>query len=155
MKKLLIILFLSFHHFFIFAVVEDSKLTTFEYTKKIKEKLDGLKDLEAKVYFSDIDKFRIEIEQFLDHKTRVCRGEFSTIILKENKEIKKTKLSKEEKKLCFKELKAIYITYLNHMYVARKNYMDYEHEKRLNELLVIRDKAILELGKKSFFYSKR
>lgn len=127
--------------------------TTFEYTKRIHKQIEEVRSLTADDYASKIDQYREDIENFIEHKKRVCNGEFSTIVLGEKKiseEIeeasKKThKLGQEEKKLCFREMKALQVTFVNNMYLARKNYLEDLHKKRIKELGDARDKALRSL----------
>lgn len=124
--------------------------TPFEYTKRIHDELNAIKTLDPKVYFSKIDVYRSHLEKYIEHKKRVCDGEFSTIILSGKEEGDKSKpsrkLSKEERQLCFRELKALQITYINNMYVARKGYLDHLHQKRIQELQDSKDSAIKSLN---------
>jgi hypothetical protein len=54
-------------------------------------------------------------------------------------------LSREERKLCFRELKALQVTFINNMYSARKRYLDFLHAKRVEELEQAREKSIKSL----------
>lgn len=119
--------------------------TTFEYTKKIQKEIEEVKDLTSENFFKKIDKYRINIEKYFEHKKRVCNGEFSTIIISgesEKAQTKSNKLSSEERKLCFREMKALQTTYINYTFLARKRYLDYLHEKRIAELMEARKDAI-------------
>lgn len=122
---------------------------TFEYTKKITLGLNKLKNLAADNYFQKVDDFRAELEKYFDHKKRVCEGEFSTVILSGNVESKQNKkplkLSKEERKLCFRELKALQVTFINNLYIARKRYLSFLHTKRIEELEKARGESIKSL----------
>ncbi|MEI8347504.1 MAG: hypothetical protein WCG27_08550, partial [Pseudomonadota bacterium] len=95
------------------------------------------------------DGLRISVEKYIDHKKRVCNGEFSTIILNEAGEEQSTKpekaLSPEERKLCFREMKAMQISYINNMFSARKRYLDFLHALRIEELTKVRDRTIKSL----------
>jgi site-specific DNA-cytosine methylase len=119
--------------------------STFEYTKKIQKEIEEVKDLPADKFFKNIDRYRESIEKYFEHKKRVCNGEFSTIILTEgaeSKTAKTNKLSVEERKLCFREMKALQTTYINYMFLARKRYLDFLHERRIAELMEARKEAI-------------
>jgi hypothetical protein len=119
--------------------------STFEYTKKIQKEIEEVKQLSADKFFKNIDRYRESIEKYFDHKKRVCNGEFSTIILTEGVESKNTKVNKlsiEERKLCFREMKALQTTYINYMFLARKRYLDFLHERRIAELMEARKQAI-------------
>lgn len=120
--------------------------STFEYTQNIRAKLETIKNLSPKNYFKEVDKYRAAIEKYIEHKKMVCNGEFSTIILSEDQKPvlskKRKKLSKEERGLCFREMKALQITFVNNMFIARKGYLDYLHKLRIEELTGDREKTI-------------
>ncbi|MCF8058812.1 MAG: hypothetical protein K9K67_05930 [Bacteriovoracaceae bacterium] len=121
----------------------------FDYTKKVHSSLKDLKSLGATEYFKEIDNYRSDLEKYFDQKKRVCEGEFSTVILngvsKNEKENKPLKLKPEERKLCFRELKALQLTFINNMYVARKRYLEYLHGQRIKELDISREQAVKSL----------
>jgi hypothetical protein len=121
----------------------------FDYTKKVHSSLKELKDLGPTKYFKEIDNYRSDLEKYFDQKKRVCEGEFSTVILngvsQNEKENKPLKLKPEERKLCFRELKALQLTFINNMYVARKRYLEYLHGERIKELESARENAVKSL----------
>ena len=127
------------------------------YNKEINESLVRLKSVKAEDYFKDIDTFRTDLEKYFDHKKRVCEGEFSTIILgksdKNKLENHKVKLSKDERKLCFREIKALQVTFVNNMFIARKRHLEHLHTKRMDELSKAREASIKSL--RSSFDRKR
>lgn len=129
----------------------DVEANIFDYTKKVHQALKKLKDLPGESYFKEIDNYRSELEKYFDQKKRVCEGEFSTVILtgvpQEDKKntAKPVKLKPEERKLCFRELKALQLTFINNMYQARKRYLTFLHDKRLEELDLSREKAVKSL----------
>jgi len=134
------------------AFAEKEELTTFEYTKQINMKLEDLKNLAADKYRLKVDQSRELIELYIDHKKRACRGEFSTVVLnggeassRKNLTPSRRKLSTKEKKLCFREMKAIQTTYINNMFQARKRFLEYLHQKRIGELSKARELALQEL----------
>ena len=92
----------------------------------------------------------------IEHKKRVCRGEFSTVILAEgvlpakSKEEKPlNKLSRKEREVCFREMKSIQLSFIENMFGARKRYLDFLHQLRLKELDKAHKQALEEL-KSSF-----
>jgi len=128
---------------------EESPATenTPDYTQRIRQIIDEVKDLGTEMYVNKVDGYRQVIEKYIDHKKRVCNGEFSTIVLSDqgedggsNKAV--ARLSGEERKLCFREMKALQIAYINNMFVARKRYLDYLHVQRIDELTKARDQSI-------------
>lgn len=140
---------------------ESIDLTSAEASKSIRKLLKDIKELTPAEYTEQISEYRETFEKYTEHKKGVCSGEFSTIILdEEGKESDDTKgkLSKEEKKLCFKELKALQINYINNMFQVRKRYLEYLHQLRMQELKEIRQKAIGQINqsyKKKTKRSKR
>lgn len=121
----------------------------FEYTKVIHESLKKLKDVAPENYVIEVDNYRKDLEKYFDQKKRVCEGEFSTVIfdgIKDGDEEKKpVKLKPEERKLCFRELKALQLTFINNMFVARKKYLEFLHKERLKDLEVARENAVKSL----------
>ncbi len=130
---------------------ESSETNIYDYTKKVHQALKELKVLPPEDYFKNVDGYRDELEKYFDQKKRVCEGEFSTVILtgapQENdaNASKPVKLKPEERKLCFRELKALQLTFINNMYMARKRYLEYLHQKRLKELDDSRESAVKSL----------
>ena len=149
--KLILLFLLSFS-----VSAQNEGETPFEYTKRIHQELEAIKTLNPGEYFSKIDVYRTHLEKYIDHKKRVCEGEFSTIILSGNSQgdspKPSRKLTTEERKLCFRELKALQITYINNMFIARKKYLDNLHNKRIDELQSAKDNAIKNLNSS---FSKR
>jgi hypothetical protein len=122
----------------------------------IHDSLVELKSLKPEEFDKKIDDYRNAIEKYIETKKRVCNGEFTTIILsdsaaKPDQEAKK--LTKEEKQLCFNELKAIYKTYINHLFLVRTRFIEFLNEKRIKELAVIRDATLKSID--STFNRKR
>lgn len=125
-------------------------------SKEIHEKLVELKNLKPEEFDKKIDDYRNSIEKYIEKKKRVCNGEFTTIILSEKKQEsgdQSKKLSKEEKQLCFNELKAIYKTYINHLFLVRTRFLEFLNEKRIKELASIRDETLKSID--STFNRKR
>ena len=129
------------------------EVSPLEYSRNFKEQLDEVKDLAPEEFLQSIDSYRESLEKYIEHKKRVCNGEFSTIILgvedneKKLKKKKRNKLSREERTLCFRELKGFQVTLVNNVYVARKRFLNYLHQKRIEELEATRIKTIDNLQK--------
>ncbi len=153
MRFLIILLF----PFVLSAQVEAIKATAPKTASSvIHASLIELKNLKAEDFDKKIDDYRNGIEKYIEKKKRVCNGEFTTIILsdslaKPDQEAKK--LTKEEKQLCFNELKAIYKTYINHLFLVRTRFVEYLNEKRIKELALIRDATLKSID--STFNRKR
>ncbi len=137
---------------FIFSIqlgfAQVSSTSPFEYTQKIRERLSQLEGLTSDQYLLQIEGFRTDMERYFDHKKRVCNGEFSTVILSESgsrTNEQNNRLTADEKKLCFRELKAMQSTYLNNLYTARERYLDELHKNRKADLQKARERALQEL----------
>ncbi len=134
---------------FICCIQTQAQETSFEYTKRIQKELTILEKLSPDLYISKINFYRTNLEKYFEHKKRVCHGEFSTVVLEGIETARssgsvqsKNKLSKEERKLCFREMKALQVTFINNMFLARKRFLDDLHTKRLKELSKAREEAI-------------
>ena len=128
--------------------------TSFEYTKEIHTKISELTRVQPSSYQARVYELKSELERFFSHKKKVCNGEFSSVILTDSlEEGGSNKLTKEEKELCFRELKALQTTFINNLFIARKNYLQWGHDKNLSDLNEERVKAILSL-KESFAKKK-
>ena len=132
--------------------------STFEYTKRMYKEVEELKNIMPDIFPREVDRFRDQMERYIFHKKRVCNGEFSTFALAPNEAIIDTvdagphmqrKLNPEEKKLCFKELKAFQVTYINNLFTTRRRYLEYLHELRTRELDQAREEALNSI-KRSF-----
>lgn len=123
---------------------EGAQKTMFEVSREIQSDVEALAKLVPDKYFQTIDGVREKIEKYIDNKKRVCNGEFSTVIIQNSAEQSAPphKLSRDEKRLCFRELKAFQVTFINNMYLARKNYLDYLHKERLEDLAKAREEAV-------------
>lgn len=135
------------------AVINDAITysSTFEYTSKIRDEIESINNLAPENFFKKVDVYRSNLEKYFLQKKKVCNGEFSTFILSEGKvrsdmpTSQARKLSREERQLCFREMKALQITYINNMFLARKKYLDFLHERRIAELMEAREKTIKSL----------
>ena len=90
------------------------------------------------------------LDRYFDNKKKVCNGEYSTMVLGDVGELGKTadegrKLSKDERKVCFREMKNLQVNYINAIYEARRKYVLWLQEKQLDELGKVRDEAIKRL----------
>ncbi|MBL6989745.1 MAG: hypothetical protein ISR65_08200 [Bacteriovoracaceae bacterium] len=131
----------------------------FGVSTKIDDELEIIKQLPPSEYYQKIDSYRTSVEKYIEHKKRVCNGEFSTQILKDsrasdsdddtdNDTLEKSptqtkhKLSAAERKLCFREMKTIQITFINNIFLARTKYLNYQHKLRLQKLEKEKDETI-------------
>lgn len=144
------VILLSLLTFFSFqASAQDAQLSSaFEYTQRVRQEIDQLKDLSPDNFLTEVDKVRTSMERYFDHKKRVCKGEFSTVILSVagERSTEANRLTADEKKLCFREMRALQTTYINNMYSARKRYLENLHTLRMKDLEASREKALQELS---------
>ncbi len=121
--------------------------SAFEYTKEIHVKINELSKVQPTSYQSRVYELKTELGKFFSFKKKVCNGEFSSVILSDSPSVtSSSKLSKEEKELCFRELKALQTSFINNLFLARKNYLQWGHDRNLKELNDEREKAILSLN---------
>ena len=120
--------------------------SVFEYTRRISETIDSIDQIKLENFSSRIEEISATLEKYFEYKKGVCRGEFSTIIFKESEDSKTNyKLTKKEQLLCFRELKALQVKYINKIFKIRKAYLDFMHEKRISELKKVREEALDEV----------
>ena len=131
---------------------EDNIVT---YTQNISQVINDLKNLPPENYANEVDNIRSSIDRFIKFKKGVCQGEFSAIIINEQDETRdfttrnsKKKLSKEERKLCYRELKGIQVQFIQNMFFARKKYLIYLHDQQLKDLEISKEQAIQRLNVK-------
>lgn len=120
-----------------FAVTDGEELV------RIGGKLAEIKNLPAEDYFSKVDGYRSEMQKYFKRKTLVCKGEFSTTVL--NAEGSEHSLSKEEQRICIKQMTALQTRFINNMFTARKRYLQYIHKKRIRELEDLHRQSLKEL----------
>ena len=107
-------------------------------------------------YPSRIDEYREKMQKYIERKKRICRGEFSKIILAEQAgEEGERKLSPDEKKLCFEELKKKQKDFINNMYNLRKKYLISLHKNRLKQLEEDKTTLLKSLDQKPSKKSKK
>lgn len=136
------------------SFAQDDMTSSFEYTERVRQRLVQLRELEASQYLSTIDSFRQEMERYFDHKKRVCEGDFSALILSESRSEERSRpMSKEERQLCYNELKALHTTYINGLFQARERFLIDLHDRRLKDLQASREEALKNL--ESSFGQKR
>ncbi len=127
----------------------------FNFSNELKSELDQLRKIGPEEFPTKIETIRNTMILFIQVKARVCSGEFTTAVLEDTLNVPGpkssgpplTKLSKEQKQLCYGELKAFQTTYINYLFEARKRYLDYLHNQRLGELFKTRDKILQDLQK--------
>jgi len=134
MKIIILFLYFSFN-----ASASPSKLAPPPSEIKhdiVKNDLLKIKNLSPDEYISKIDKYRESIERFVGYKKRVCNGEFSSLVIKDSETLvgKRKRLSREERSLCFRELKGMQKNFIDNVFFARAKYMEYLHETQMKDL---------------------
>jgi len=120
--------------------------STFEYTRNMYKKVESISSLKPDEFEMKINDIRAEIDRYVEHKKGVCQGDISTVII--GGEVSKNnefKLNKSEQELCYRELKALQITYINNLFNARKKYLDFLHVERVKQLGAVREEALKQL----------
>ena len=144
MKKHLFLTLLYISSMTIFA---KAKKSSFEYTTEIHKKISDIKIVSPDNFIAELEDLKADLENFFDHKRKVCNGEFSSLILvaSSSKDGGGNKLSAQERNLCFRELKALQSTYINNLFIARKRFLSWSFEKSIKNLDSERAKAIKSL----------
>lgn len=144
MKKIALLLTLFLSSQVIFA---QAKKSSFEYTTEIHTKISKIKVVAPENFIGELEDLKVDLENFFDHKRKVCNGEFSSLILvaSASKDGGGNKLSDQERSLCFRELKALQTTYVNNLFLARKRFLTWSFEKNIKNLYSEREKAIKSL----------
>ena len=125
--------------------LEESRLKA---EKAIKE----IEILSAADHLSKMPELRRQVLDYIENKKKVCLGEFSSMVLNAEEGAatsaeSKNKLTKDEQKLCLKELKELQARFIQNVFLARKNYLDQVHKDRIQELDELKTKALVDLDK--------
>ncbi|MFG1492635.1 hypothetical protein ACRXCV_04785 [Halobacteriovorax sp. GFR7] len=117
-----------------------------EMSKVMYAKIEEVKNIPPKDYVTRTQVIRKEIDKYIDLKKGVCSGDYSTFVL-DHKDIESSqhKLTKIEKDLCYRELRAFQVTYINNLFIAKKNYLNHLHDERLKKLEEIREETLRSL----------
>lgn len=130
-----------------FAQVPES--TPVSEAQEIQTRIRAMESLKPEDYTQNVESLRVELDRYFENKKRVCNGEYSTMVLGDVSESVRTeetrKLSKEERKVCFREMKNLQVSYINAVYEARRKYTLWLQEKQLEELAKVRDEAVKRL----------
>tara|TARA_R110000868_G_scaffold304021_3_gene564507 strand:+ start:2402 stop:2863 length:462 start_codon:yes stop_codon:yes gene_type:complete len=117
----------------------------------IQAKIKALEDMKPETFSQNVESLRALLDRYFDNKKRVCNGEYSTMVLGDVGELgnkaaeEGRKLSKDERKVCFREMKNLQVNYINALYSARRKYVLWLQEKQLEELTKVKDEAIKRL----------
>ncbi len=115
-----------------------------ETDEEIKKMIDGIESIKPSEYNDQMESVRIKILKYIDYKKKTCSGDYSPLLLQDAKQV--APLKAREKELCFSELKALYVTYINNMFKARKRYLIDIHEQTLKELDRAKIQAVSEIN---------
>ena len=119
-----------------------------ETTRVVKD-LQALKKLTPENYLKEIDSYRESFKKYIDWKKRVCKGEFSSVVLSEvrpGEGLEAKKLTLDEKKSCFREMKTLHVMFINNMFDARKRYLENTHLEQLAQLEKVKLESIKKLN---------
>ena len=116
----------------------------------IQAKIRALAEIKPDSFAQNVESIRSELDRYFDNKKRVCNGEYSTIVLGDvaeaGRNVEETrKLTKDERKVCFREMKNLQVSYVNALYEARRQYVLWLQEQQLEELGKVKDEAIKRL----------
>lgn len=118
---------------------------------QMKAKIDGLSKISADEFSLRVESLRSEIERYMIQKKRVCDGVFSTMVLRSNSAMSDApsdaRLTPDERKLCYRELKSLQMDFINGLYEARKRYLESLHERRMKEIAIAHDEALKEVNR--------
>lgn len=119
-------------------------------SEAIQTKIKALSEIKPESYAQNVETIRSELDRYFDNKKRVCNGEYSTVVLGDVAEAGRNaeetrKLTKDERKVCFREMKNLQVSYVNALYEARRKYVLWLQEQQLEELGKVRDEAIKRL----------
>ncbi len=133
---------------FVSSLSVAKEMETATDSEELKSTIDALLKVEPSSYFSQIDSYLEKIDKYILRRKGVCNGDFSVIVLEENsgeKVEKRRKLSHSERRLCLSELKNLRILYVNNLFIARKKYLDYLHDRRIKQLIKIKEDVLKEI----------
>ena len=123
--------------------------------KKIKLEISLIKEIGPDAYLEKIKDIRQSIDQYIEYKTRVCKGEFSAVVFTGNdnlpdgrSETQKIKLTKDEKKACLRELQFLQLELMENIFIARKKYLTFLHKSKLDELEIFHKQLVKKLKRK-------
>ena len=145
-------IFLFLALFFVGAREVPSVIRSNFFTDKIQSTFEEIESLKPESFPKEIPALRARVEKFLSYQKNICQGEFSTIVLNEfggtdTRQNELKKLDQNERRLCFRELKSIQVTFINSVHKARRNYLDYVHRQEMESLDTLRRESVLSVEK--------
>src|SRR5690606_31778421 len=144
MKYILLIMFP------VTVYAQESEPTPSADSDAINSKIKTLVEIKPENFAATVESIRSELDRYFENKKRVCNGEFSTMVLGDvaentNRTDDHRKLTKDERKICFREMKNLQVSYINALYEARRKYILWLQEQQLAELSKVRDEAVKRL----------
>lgn len=103
---------------------------------KFENLLSKLNSIEVEKFTDAIVDIKKNFDSYFDNKSRICQGEFSTMVLGEEprEEVEPAKLSREEIKACLNNLMNERMVYIDSIYELRRKYLIYLHALQLEQL---------------------
>lgn len=126
-------------------------------SRELQKNLKELSEILPENYLEKATVLRKKIEKNIVHRQKICRGEFSTLVMEagESSELRPKKLGPLEKDLCLRDLKKFQIHFLNTVYELRKKYLVFLHRSRLQQLEKSHQTAVKDLEKRFYLRPKR
>ena len=117
------------------------------FARKIASTIGEIESLSPESFAEGVLPLRERVDRFLNDQKRICRGEFSTIVLSEFGEMESggdelKKLDENERKLCLRELKNIQISFINALYRARHRYLTRIHAREMEGLETMKKESV-------------
>jgi hypothetical protein len=110
------------------------------------EKVMALLNLKPENYIKEIQGHRKALDTYLLKKSSLCKGEFSSLILGDEENSEKKKMTKAERKVCLGQVNKLRQQYINNLFLARKRYLEYLHKKRIQNLIEEKQKILKSLN---------
>ena len=100
----------------------------------------------------EVKSYRNMVENYIENRRKVCRGEYSPLIITSEKNTSNEQLNFHKNKRlrfdCLNDLKKIEIEFIKSMYIAKRNYLNYLHQQRMIELETAKLELINNIEKK-------
>lgn len=103
-----------------------------------------LNKLASSDFVAEIDDIKDRFDSYFRNRSRICQGEFSTLVLgqEESTDKETAKLSRSEIKACLNNLTNERMVYLDALYEKRKKYLLTLHKSQLEQLQKSKDAEV-------------
>lgn len=101
---------------------------------RFEDLLGRLNKLEQENFLEDVENVKNLFDKYFSNKSRVCQGEFTTMVLGVEEQESNEKLSQSEIKACLTKLANERMVYIDAIYEKRKKYLVYLHQKQIEQL---------------------